>query len=357
MVNELELKSPAIADEMHTSIDVLHGAPIPKLKRLETFDEDAWEDVTLELASEWKKQYHRVVRCGGGGDLGRDVVAYHSSGEWENFQCKHYANALTLDEAIREVGKLIYYAYLNEYKLPVKYYFVAPKGVQTKLLNCLMNTNMLKEELINRWDKQCKTKITSTKTINLDESLNSYIENSIDFSIFDHIPPLDIINLHSQTQYHAIRFGASSRKRPQPISPPSALSVVELPYTTELLSAFSEAEASIVTRESLERFPDYEEEYSSARKNYYYADGLEMFSRDWLPSGSYKELLDECYEAVSPIVKSKHQDGYVCYLEVSSQAARMNYSSHPLHHFIKTQDKKGFCHHLVNEKRIKWVKK
>ena len=218
MTIELDIKSPDIADDIHTSLDVLQGAPIPKLKRLETFDEDTWEDITLELVHYWKKQYQKVVRCGGGGDLGRDVIAYTPNEEWENFQCKYYAKPLTLDEAIREVGKLIYHSYKGEYSVPIKYYFVSPKGVQTQLLNHLMDSQKLKDELIKRWDKQCRTKITKKHKIELDKHLLLYIDNSIDFKIFDHIPPLDIIDLHKQTPYHVVRFGESTRKRPKSVT-------------------------------------------------------------------------------------------------------------------------------------------
>lgn len=356
MTDELEIKSPVTTNDIHTALDVSQGEPIPKLKRLEIFDEDTWEDITLELAYYWKKQYQKVVRCGGGGDLGRDVVAYTPNGDWENFQCKYYAKPLTLDEAIREVGKLIYYSYKGEYSLPNKYYFVSPKGVTTQLLNHLMDSQKLKEALIQRWDKQCRTKITAKHKIELDKDFLSYIDNSINFNIFDHIPPLEIIELHSQTPYHAVRFGASTRKRPKPVTPPQTLETSELLYTSELFLAFSEAENDEVNNVNLEAFPEYEHEYHSARRNYYSADGLEKFSRDWLPKDCYRELLDECYETISPIVMSNHENGYARYLKVSAQAAVTNFSSHPLHHYIKIQDKKGLCHHLVNEKKVKWIK-
>ncbi len=356
MTTELDIKLPSIADDIHTSLDVSQGAPIPKLKRLEIFDEDTWEDITLELVHHWKTQYEKIVRCGGGGDLGRDIIAYTPNGDWENFQCKHYAKPLTLDDAIREVGKLTYYSYKDEYPVPNKYYFVSPKGVTTQLLNHLMDSQKLKDELINRWDKQCRTKITKKHKIELDTNLLSYIESSINFKIFDHIPSLQIIELHSQTPYHVIRFGASTRKRPKADIPPLTPEASELTYTSELLLAFGDVEKTNVNDVNLTAFPEYEQEYLRARRNYYSADGLEKFSRDWLPNDCYKELLDECYETISPVVLSDHKDGYTRYLKVSAQAAGTNYSSHPLHHYIKVQDKKGLCHHLVNEKKVKWVK-
>ncbi len=345
-----------MTDDIHTSLDITQGAPIPKLKRLETFDEDTWEDITLELVHYWKTQYQKVVRCGGGGDLGRDVIVYTPNEAWENFQCKYYAKSLTLDEAIREVGKLIYYSYKGEYSVPIKYYFVSPKGVTTQLLNHLMDSEKLKDQLIKRWDKQCRTKITAKHQIELDADLLSYIDSSIDFRIFDHIPPLNIIELHCQTPYHVVRFGASTLKRQKTTVPPSTLEASEITYTSELLLAFSDAEKEDVNDVNLPTFPEYEQEYNSARRNYYSADDLDKSSRDWLPYDCYKELLDECYEAISPVVKNDHKDGYTRYLNVSAQAAVTNYSSHPLHHYINVKDKKGLCHHLVTDKKVKWAK-
>lgn len=357
MASELEIKSPNINGDIHTSLDVFQGFPIPKLKRLEIIDEDSWEDVTLELVLYWKTQYTRVVKCGGSGDLGRDVIAYNQNGEWENFQCKHYNKPITLDESIREIGKLIYYAYIKEYTVPQKYYFVSPKGVSTQLLNCLMDTGKLKDELLKRWNKQCRSKITTKKKIELTADLLSYIDKYIAFEIFDHISPLQIIELHSNTPYHYVRFGALTRKRPKPEEPPLKVEDSELIYTSELLRAFSDAEANHnITGQNLSEFPEYKDEYNSARKNYYSAEGLEKFSRDWLPPDSYKELLDECYEAISPTVLSIHENGYQRYLRTSAHISTVDFASHPLHHYIKIQDKKGFCHHLVNEKKIKWIR-
>ena len=58
---------------------------------------------------------------------------------------------------------------------------------------------------------------------------------------------------------------------------------------------------------NLTTFPEYEQEYHSARRNYYSADGLEKFSRDWLPNDSYKELLDLQQKISDAIILRKQQ--------------------------------------------------
>lgn len=359
-MKELDINSPAPSEHIITSLEVVSGASIPALDYLKIFNADSWEDLTLELVSYWKTQYSRVMRCGAGGDMGRDVIAYqHDKPEsWENFQCKHYDKRLGLSLALLEIGKILHYVYQGEFTLPLRYYFVAPQGVSNDLLRHLNDPNRIKAALINKWDKICKNKITSKHNddITLDEKFLEFIQ-AIDFSMFDHIPPIKIIELHSNTIFHAQRFGVNVRKRSALPTPPEELAENEIVYTKELLRAFAEdKQTKILTASDLEEGTDYKFEYEGARKNFYAAEDLQKFSRDWLPENSYDELTDECFEAVSTTLRQKHENGYERYLATSSQAAAVNYTSHPLSPYIKTQDKKGMCHQLVNASRFKWIR-
>ncbi len=329
---------------------------ISKINVLKVIEPGEWEDFTLELAADWKKKYSRAVRCGGAGDMGRDVIVYQKEGssEWENFQCKHYNSPIGVAEAAVEIAKLVYYSFKGEYTLPLKYYFVTPQGVSAKLLNTLNNPEKLKNELIKRWDKACASKITTTETVSLTEEIKEYIQE-IDFNIFDHIPPIKLIELHKNTSYHINRFGASFPERPEAETPPHAITSNDSTYTEELLRAFSEEEKSEVTTENLPAHAKYLEEFSSARRSFYSSENLERFSRDWLKNDSYNKLTEECYDAVSPVVNNEHKNGYKRYLATLTQAASVNYSSHPLHPYIEIKDKKGLCHQLVNSEKMRWV--
>jgi len=327
---------------------------------LKIFNADSWEDLTLELVYYWKTQYSRVLRCGAGGDMGRDVIAYchEEPANWENYQCKHYDKRLSLSLALLEIGKILYYAHRKEFTLPSQYYFVAPQGVSNDLLKHLNDSSKLKNALIDKWDKVCKSKITSKHNDNilLSGDFLKFVQ-TVDFSIFDHIPPIRIIELHSNTIYHAQRFGTNVRKRRQLPAPPEKITTNEIKYTEELLNAFADAEQiDSLTVDELSEGSDYKFEYEAARRNFYAADDLEKFSRDWLPENSYDELTDECFEAVSATVRQKHDNGYERYLATSSHATTMNYTSHPLSPYIKMQDKKGMCHQLVNGDKFKWIK-
>jgi len=350
---EIEISPPKIPDDV-TSVDIITGYPVAPLDRLKIMDEDTWEEFTAELTYYWKTQYSSVVRCGGGGDKGRDVIAYNPSGDWENFQCKHYSRQLSLNDALFEIGKLIYYANKGDYTLPKKYYFVTPLNVSSNLLSYLMNPERLKEPLFDRWNSVCRNKITRKETIEY-STLSSFVDNNVDFSIFENIPTLKLIDLHGKTPYHSLRFGGVHKKRPKSPEPPKEIEIKEQVYLSLLFAAFSEYKKEKIDISKLDSDKNLYDEFISARKNFYSADSLERFSRDWLPTGSYSELLDECYEAILSTLHKEYINGYMRYLEVSSQAARIDYPSHPLHYCLLVKDKKGFCHQLANIEKIKWA--
>lgn len=102
MANELDIRSPAIADDIHTALDVSQGAPMPKLKRLETFDEDAWEDITLELVHHWKTQYQKAYLKNGGSLEKAAVMANHTSTRTTQLYNRRH-DEMTLDE-VEKIG-------------------------------------------------------------------------------------------------------------------------------------------------------------------------------------------------------------------------------------------------------------
>jgi hypothetical protein len=356
-ISENEISKILHNDNFHLPNGISPQRTITPLQRLEIMSPDEWEKFTLEIADFLKSKYEKVTQCGGKGDLGRDIIAYNPNNEWDNYQCKHYSKRLSVASAILEVAKVIYYSYLGEYTLPKKYFFVSPLGSSSDLIKLLQNTNKIKDNLISRWDKDCKTKI-KVGSVELSESLKMYINEKVDFSIFQEIPPLELINIHRQTKYHAMWFGMYGVNRPS--VPPAPLEIDEQKesrYILELLKAFSEYKIKRINLTDINDDPKLLKEYRSARNNFYSAESLERFSRDYLSPTSFSELKEECYESISPTVNQVHSNGYDKYLKTLEKAVSINYASHPLNSFIKNQDKKGMCHQLVNEEEIKWTEK
>jgi len=354
---EREIPVPKTDGNPLSTVTALTGEVISPLKRLQQMDEGDWEDFTCELATYWKTKYDRVNKVGGAGDMGRDVIAYTPDKNWENFQCKYYNAPLNLSDVLLEIGKLCYHSHQGHFKMPVKYYFVAKKGLNGVSLNALKDSQKLKSELKSGWDKKCKSKITKTKKVELSGDFLKFIDNQVDFTIFDQIPVLKLIELHkAHTPYYIRRFGAVEFDRPMPESPPPDVQNNELTYIQELLKAIETVEQRIKKFDDLTHFPIFLQELKSARKNFYSAESLEKFSRDSMPPNTYEKLLEDCYESISSLMLMVHRNGWDKYLIVSNHITQVPFTSHALDLFMSVRDKKGACHQLVNRGTMRWIK-
>jgi hypothetical protein len=143
------------------------GLPIPKVSRLELFSPDDLEGFIEEWASSLKSKYAIVKRFSGAGDKGIDIAAFHKGPQfqngWDNYQCKQYDHALHPSDAWLEIGKVIYFTFLQEYPPPQKYFFVASKGIGTTLSRLFSDASELKAECQKNWNQYCRTKLTATK--------------------------------------------------------------------------------------------------------------------------------------------------------------------------------------------------
>lgn len=178
MLSFSPIEKPKIDIELYgTDINI---APIDKVHIM---DEDSFEHFTLEWLYGCKKdKYSSIMRIGGAGDKGRDVIAYRKDGGVDYFQCKHYNSALAPSNYYLELGKLCYYTYTKDIPLPKSYYIVASNDIGPTLQDLLDNSAQLLSSLLDNWDTYCRFKITKSKEINLDADLLGYIR-SFDFSM------------------------------------------------------------------------------------------------------------------------------------------------------------------------------
>ena len=104
-----------------------------------------------------KSQYVQVQRFSGSGDRGIDIAGFADAnklaGVWDNYQCKHYDHALYPSDAWPEIAKVLGYTFNNQFAVPRRYFFVAPRGAGTTLAGYLANANALKTALIDAWTK------------------------------------------------------------------------------------------------------------------------------------------------------------------------------------------------------------
>lgn len=350
-----EISRPRVDIEMYGTVNNI--APIDMVR---VMDEDTFEQFTLEwLYGSKKSQYHVIKRFGGAGDKGRDVVAYYEDGSVDYYQCKHYNMSLAPTNFYLELGKLCYYTYKKEIPTPNNYYLIASNDVGHSLQDMIDNPAELLSSLIENWEKYCKSKITKTIEIELDESMLDYIK-SFDFSIIKTYPIAKIIDEYLNTIYGNIRFGGGRIDLPKAIELDEVLEAEELTYINALLEAYSEElKMNINTIEALKAYKTYFKHLNRQRKDYYSVETIRRFVRDTLTDTQQFEVLkEEIYNGIIDTHEKNYDSGYQRLVADLQQASQTNTSKSMLDsklHCIGNSERKGACHMLVNDNRIRWV--
>ena len=337
---------------------VASGRLVPAMDLMKLFSPDAWEAFVLEWAHSLT-EYQLVEKCGGAGDMGRDVIATVSESDpdvWDNFQCKHYDHPLRPSDIWLELGKAVYYSHQGEFTFPRKYRFVAPQGAGTALIKLLKKPDVLKVKLIEKWDGHCRNKITSTQEVVLEGDLQDYLD-ALDFSVIGYIPAQRLLDDHRRTPWHVARFGGGLPQRPQVPEPPDEPAENEVVYLSKLLAAYSDHRGHpVATVDDLAGVDELIRHYGRCRKDFYSAEALRGFSRDTLPPGSYEALQEEVLAGVQDILDGHHEDGYQRLLAVVQAARQLQLTRHALVHRLDTRDRSGICHQLANDREeVRWV--
>ena len=361
MITDKKIPKPQGKGRLSTH-EILNGQIIPALDRLSAISEDEFEDLVLEWVDGFlTNKYHRVREFGGSGDKGRDVVGYYDDGKIDLYQCKHYSSPLSPSQVWVELGKIAYYTFIGDYKIPKSYFFVTTKGVGPKLLDLIDNPSKFNSELIKGWDGKCRDQIKSTKTV-LSKDLKEYIEN-FDFSIIRDKSPLELINEHKQTPYYPQRFGGGLVNYREAIpTPTKELQSHELLYTKLLFQAYSKLKSKVIDNlVDLKALDDQlANHFEEERKSFYCTESLEKFSRDNfadIKSPPFEEMKEDCLILLRSILTLSLRSEDLERLEESKLGLMSKeFASNPLHSEIRHLDKAGMCHYLANEEKVKWEK-
>ncbi len=361
MIADADMKEvkPKVPSGVYSSVHVHSGIPVPKAIRVKNFSPDEWEDFIEEWAASLENSYIKVRRFGGPGDCGVDIAGFCTDrgfeDTWDNYQCKRYAHPLRPSDIWVELGKIIYYSHICEYTPPRKHYFVASLGVGTTLEKLLNKPTELCKKLKENWDGHCKSEITTTKEIVLSGDLLSYLE-SFNFTIFSSKSHVELIEAHSHTGFHAVRFGGGLPARPDPEAPPAVPTASESRYIRQLLNAYGDHLGTpLRDTNALVAYSMLEKDFRRQRERFYHAEALRNFARDTVPEGTFDDLQNEVYHGVVDVTDAIHSNGYDRMKATVAQASTVALTANPLASATKSQDRQGICHQLANEDRLKWV--
>lgn len=361
MISESDLKEikPDLSNGTFSPLHIQSGVPIPKPTRVKFFSPEEWETFTEEWASSLKDKYAHIRRFGGSGDMGVDVAGFCSDqrfkGIWDNFQCKRYDHPLRPSDIWVEIGKIIYYSYKNEYTAPRYHYFIGSQGIGTSLEKLLGSPTELHVKMLENWDQHCLNGITSTQSIPLIGKLKNYFDN-FNFAIFSSKSVVELIEIHSRTPFHSVRFGGGLPIRPTPNTPPEDPTNNESRYIRYMLDAYGDSlGTNLADVSAIEPYNPLKKHYLRQREYFYYAESLKNFARDTVPEGTFSSLQEEIYHGIIDTCEDTHPNGFERMKATVKQSTEIAITSNPLISSIKTQDRQGICHQLANDDRLKWV--
>jgi hypothetical protein len=319
-------------------------------------------DELEKFAREWallKKGYFEVERFSGAGDMGRDVVGYltkdRHEGAWHNYQCKQYGKAVPLDVGLRELGKILYFAYKGEFTAPTKCFFVAPRGVVRPLRTYISKPSELKKALVDNWDKYCAHGITKKETIALTPPLRAFL-NAWDFSQVSVISVDAILDDPAGKVIMAKRFKENPDAAPKGIVP-DGIEDREMPYVQQLLDAYGERDnCTYADHVAIKDHDNHGPHLTMQRERFFDADAFARFYRDNTMSEEIDLLRQDVFHGVADVHSAKHEDSLTRANAVMSQAANIHPSG-VLSRHARVPVKQGICHHFANEGKFKWRKK
>lgn len=356
-----EISAPRASPTLPSVAQFNCGPPVEPISRLLIYSPDEWESFIEEwVAAVLKTKFKTVARFTGAGDKGIDIAGFTDStglaGVWDNFQCKHLATTVSPSVAWVELGKILWYSFCGDYKAPRAYYFVAPKGVGTKLGQLLAHAEKLKKELKEVWDKNVSSEITIKCAVALTGDFAAYVE-SFDFNVFKWISPRELIEQHRATPYFQSRFGGALPARPIPEKPPGEVQDHELRYVSRLLEAYADHKKEAAsTVAALKQWKPLQDHLDRQRESFYHAESLRVFLREKIEPGTYESLQDEVLSGVIDTAEDDHIDGFQCVKAVLFASQNMSLDAHPLGQSALLKDRHGICHQLANEDRLKWTK-
>jgi hypothetical protein len=336
------------------------GKPITPVARVRVMDDDAFEALVQVWLSKLKSKrgYLDVMKFGGSGDMGRDVIGWTTKdkceGPWDNVQCKRLGKAFSPVDLWPELGKILWHAWRKDYSLPRSSQFLCSAGIGTTAKHYLTNPTQLREKLIENWEKHVATKIASVE-VPLAGSLLDYV-NAADFSVFQALAIEDVLEDIRRTAYFAEEFGAPRPPRPGIPPPPKTVQPAEAGYVDALLAVYAERRnVSNITLSELDTERRDRRHFDMCRRQFYSAEALREFARDFWPDETFHSYNKGVGDTVMPAYYSDHDSGLARVNAVLTIAATASLPANQLHFYADPRDKQGICHQLANEGDFNWV--
>ena len=321
-------------------------------QQIHFYSSEDWEEFVREWVTALRSDYERVLRVGGSGDKGVDIIALRTpsgfEGPWDNYQCKHYGRPLRWADLLVEMIKVFRYSAAGEYTLPEKYVFVAPQGVTGPVARLLLQPTALKEKFL----AEAPAKVSELEAPAAEAVLRLAAGDA--FTRFSAAAPTEVVDAHRATPYHAIRFGTPLPQRGGHGETPSQVEESEAGYVEQLMSVYEERWQDF-DRGAVESDARTADHFRRQRVRFFEAESLRGYARDSVPPGSFTRFQDAIFSGVIDIAELDHPSGWERLQRVLAASGQLSLQSHALVAVAEQDDLKGVCHQLANDARLSWV--
>lgn len=161
----------------------------------------------------------------------------------------------------------------------------------------------------------------------------------------------------------ALKELISKLPKPVAIEVPKEISATEMIYVSAILDAFAEdAGVSVISHGDLitkTEYSKYKQKFDRYRTDYYKAESIKESLKDTKlenEDGLFEKLEEDMYGCIIDKVEDDYPTSYKRMTSVLEYVTSVNLSSllAKIPDLVGGTQKKGLCHILVNEERIKW---
>lgn len=320
-------------------------------------------DADLErLTDDWvaskRKQYPDSDRFSGPGDMGRDVVGYHTEqrldGPWDNYQCKQLRKPLGEPEMLRELAKVFFHSAAGHFALPTKYIFVAPRGAVRAVRTLISQPSKIRPRLIEQWDAWCAGYMVDGESHPLTDEVLSLI-SGFEFSNVSLLEAGKLVRDDAMKPILVKWFGADPGEAPEG-TVPDTVQEEEASYVAQLFKAYQERGApTFASADDALGHPEFGQHFRVQRERFFDAVSFQRYYRDSTEPEVLVNFEKDIFHGIFDTHGTSHADTMAKIAAVMSEAKSIQVSG-VLQKYARVVVKQGFCHHFANDGRLPWVK-
>ncbi|MFM0114597.1 ABC-three component system protein [Paraburkholderia nemoris] len=339
---------------------VIKAGALPPSLMVRHFKPDEWEEFIERSALQRElngRKYHQVKCFGGPGDAGRDVEARLTDAltadQWDLYQGKHYKAPLTPGEIFPELAKFFRHLAAGTYPTPRRYFVCSPQNAGPDLHDLIAAPAKLKQRFLTDWagGKTGMKNLVSYLTPEVRAVIDAF-----DFARIEECLLRDLLGWHAIDHATHCRIFHIEAERGDDPAMPLLPTEDEQIYVEELVAVYAEQGSSARTVEEI-MLTAYADHFTDCRLEFYCAEGLKRFSRDLFEEDEFSKLLDMVLKGVRTAVSSPRNRVGLDRLDAAvNRASSLTLTDSALHGRMRGGDLPGSCHHLVNEKKLRWIK-